>query len=54
MERPEYFMDLFDLIGRYGRLDEQSAHAIFSQIVETICSMNTDYGLVHRDIKASL
>uniref|UniRef100_A0A914RUR7 Serine/threonine-protein kinase 1 n=1 Tax=Parascaris equorum TaxID=6256 RepID=A0A914RUR7_PAREQ len=51
MERPDEFMDLFDLISIYGGLDEKIAHSIFVQIVNTVCSLYADYGVLHRDIK---
>ncbi|CAJ0578473.1 unnamed protein product, partial [Mesorhabditis spiculigera] len=51
MERPEECMDLFDLVAKYGRLDETTAQGIFLQVVDAVCAMYADHGLVHRDIK---
>lgn len=51
MERPDEFMDLFDLISIYGGLDEKIARSIFVQIVNTVCSLYADHGVLHRDIK---
>ncbi|KAL6725379.1 hypothetical protein Aduo_007435 [Ancylostoma duodenale] len=51
MERPENCMDIFDLISTYGRLDEDSARAIFIQVVDSVCTMYAKHGLIHRDIK---
>ncbi|VDK55003.1 unnamed protein product [Anisakis simplex] len=51
MERPEEFMDLFDLISIYGCLDETIARSIFVQVVNTVCSLYADHGVLHRDIK---
>ncbi|EYC06689.1 hypothetical protein Y032_0074g837 [Ancylostoma ceylanicum] len=51
MERPENCMDIFDLISTYGRLDEDTARAIFIQVVDSVCTMYAKHGLIHRDIK---
>ncbi|TKR66769.1 hypothetical protein L596_023012 [Steinernema carpocapsae] len=51
MERPTNCMDLFDVVSKYGRLDEVTARNIFSQVVETVFAMYTDHSLIHRDIK---
>ncbi|KAI1707140.1 protein kinase domain-containing protein [Ditylenchus destructor] len=51
MERPEHFMDLFDVISVYGRLDETVARTFFLQIVDTVLEMNQKHSLIHRDIK---
>ncbi|VDM45742.1 unnamed protein product [Toxocara canis] len=51
MERPEEFMDLFDLISIYGSLSEMIARSIFIQIVNTVCCLYADHGVFHRDIK---
>ncbi|CAJ0942254.1 unnamed protein product, partial [Mesorhabditis belari] len=51
MERPAECMDLFDLVTTHGRLDETTAQGIFLQIVDTVCSMYAQHGIVHRDIK---
>ncbi|GMS87392.1 hypothetical protein PENTCL1PPCAC_9567 [Pristionchus entomophagus] len=51
MERPKDACDVFDLVTRYGRLDEETARSIFHQVVETVCQMYARHGLIHRDIK---
>uniref|UniRef100_A0A0K0DDX0 Serine/threonine-protein kinase 1 n=1 Tax=Angiostrongylus cantonensis TaxID=6313 RepID=A0A0K0DDX0_ANGCA len=51
MERPENCMDLFDLISTYGKLDEDTARGIFIQVVDSVCAMYVQHGLIHRDIK---
>ncbi|GMT17108.1 hypothetical protein PFISCL1PPCAC_8405 [Pristionchus fissidentatus] len=51
MERPKECCDVFDLVSRYGRLDEDTARSIFLQVVETVCQMYARHGLIHRDIK---
>ncbi|KAF8359055.1 prk-1 [Pristionchus pacificus] len=51
MERPKDACDVFDLVTRYGRLDEETARSIFLQVVETVCQMYARHGLIHRDIK---
>ncbi|KAK6746202.1 hypothetical protein RB195_012363 [Necator americanus] len=51
MERPENCMDIFDLISTYGKLDEDTARAIFIQVVDSVCTMYVKHGLIHRDIK---
>lgn len=53
MERPEKFMDLFDVITVYGKLDEDVARWIFVQIVDAVLEMKVMHSLVHRDIKVS-
>ncbi|VDM64202.1 unnamed protein product [Angiostrongylus costaricensis] len=51
MERPENCMDIFDLISTYGKLDEDTARGIFKQVVDSVCAMYVQHGLIHRDIK---
>ncbi|GMR40975.1 hypothetical protein PMAYCL1PPCAC_11170 [Pristionchus mayeri] len=51
MERPKEACDVFDLVTRYGRLDEDTARSIFLQVVDTVCQMYAKHGLIHRDIK---
>ena len=51
MERPENCMDVFDLVSTYGKLDEMTARAIFTQVVDTVVGMYAKHGLIHRDIK---
>ncbi|KAK0419054.1 hypothetical protein QR680_013926 [Steinernema hermaphroditum] len=51
MERPSNCMDLFDVVSKFGRLDEVTARGIFKQVVDTVFAMYADHSLIHRDIK---
>jgi serine/threonine protein kinase len=51
LERPEHCLDLFDVISKYGRLDEDVARWIFVQVVDAVLDMHRVFQLVHRDIK---
>lgn len=51
MERPAQFMDLFDVISAYGRLDETVARTFFQQICTTVNQIYQKNQLIHRDIK---
>lgn len=53
MERPSNFMDLFDVVGTYGRLDEQIARQIFTQVTTAVVQLYRRHSIVHRDIKVS-
>lgn len=51
MQRPRAFMDLFDFLDTFGRLDEQIARDIFAQVVHTAVQLHQRHSIVHRDIK---
>lgn len=51
MERPNNFMDLFDVLSVYGRLDDAIARNIFAQVVDTVVQLKQKHSIVHRDIK---
>uniref|UniRef100_A0A1I7YX23 Serine/threonine-protein kinase 1 n=1 Tax=Steinernema glaseri TaxID=37863 RepID=A0A1I7YX23_9BILA len=51
MERPPNCMDLFDVVSKFGRLDEVTARGIFKQVVDTVFTMYSEHSLIHRDIK---
>lgn len=51
MERPNNFMDLFNVLSVYGRLDEAIARNIFAQVLNTVIQLKQKHSMVHRDIK---
>ena len=50
MQKPLYYMDLFDFITDKGSLEENLACNFFRQILETVIACHAK-GVIHRDIK---